>query len=171
MDFNKYSQQNVADMIKNVFLRRKCANEHQLYEALKRFETGGWYPAIITPLLEALGFELDEDKPRFVVLNGDACEAVAALLGRYNAAVAAIEGVEIEAGDDLLSTNEAADYLGVGVPAIRRAHYVTEKLAAVKRGNSLFFRRGDLDAYLRYAQTTPRGRWTQEKWRKRLEQS
>lgn len=160
----EFDKQNVADMLKALFLQRKCANEHQLYEWLRRFESGGWYPAIMAPLLVALGFELDDEKSCFVARSGNACELVEALLNRYNTAVAAIEGVEIEAGDDLLTTIEAAEYLGVGVPAIRRAHYQTEKLTAVKRGNSLFFRRADLDSYREYARSV-RGRHQQKSWR------
>ncbi len=56
----------------------------------------------------------------------------------------------INDSDELLTSREAADYVGVGIKSVYRWRYLGIGPVSARRGNRIVFRRSDIDAYLEH---------------------
>lgn len=141
--------QSFADAIKAIVYESKTAPDQRkaALKTINDFERCAWQPAVMQQCAEFLnvtGFQLNTEG-RLTYTSPDQPAAQVALvievlLTRY---MEALDGIV----SPVYSTKEAAVYLGVGIPTIKKYVHNRESLPAIKRGHALIFTREMLDAF------------------------
>lgn len=148
--FDHYTHtQAFADAVKRIVYDSGAPRPQQrpALNAISSFERCDWRPEVMQECADYLnitGLRLD-DENRLIYDEPDQAPTQAALvievlLTRY---VEALEGIQAP----VYSTKEAAVYLGVSVPTIKKYVHQTESLPSIKRGHALIFTREMLDAF------------------------
>lgn len=139
------NQQRTADALKAVVLKEKQdkGQRDSALAIISRFEAADWQPILFERAMEAVQTPLkfNEDGTLAGDAPADATADITALLAMYLVLVANEE--------QLLTTDEAADYAGVARWTIDHHYRRSGKLKGIERGGRLYFRKADVDEFLR----------------------
>lgn len=134
--------QHVADLLKAVVdgTRGSVKARRRVYDSLQALERGRWDAVAWRRVMEdvpALVYEGDGFK-----VDGSPQTILATIQYVIHVYLDAVDNSRLP----MLSTQEAADYLGISYPMMKQYIYQTEgvDLPSEKRGQMLFFRRRDL---------------------------
>lgn len=149
--FDSLEKQNVADRLKALILDAPGNTPAQrevkrrAFDVLQNFERGGWNPTVFEQAFAVCDLAMKGDGRILYVGDGDPIKEVERVLSVFRAIMEPEESNE-QPPDEWLMTAEAAAYIGVSIPTMKRYHYMEPPLiVGKKRGNTLFFRRDDLD--------------------------
>jgi excisionase family DNA binding protein len=146
--------QTIADMLKGWIEQQPAesradkAARRRALTAVLQFERTDLYPAAIATIAaqHADHIELRDDTP--IPREGATCDDIATFLTDYVQHVAANTARPATQHDDqqMFSTTQAAEYLGVSVPTMKKYTHVDKIITGTMIGNSLAFSRADLAA-------------------------
>lgn len=154
--------QPIADMLQAIVRRPSDPALDELYRraliGIGHFQAVHWYPQAFADALEAAPGEFSFDNIGRLTYApsgdyaGETYEAVSAVIERYLRLVGPSEQPQY------LTIPEAADYLGIAVPTVKKYLYVTGELTEHHRaGKTVMLDRAELDA-LKAEGIRPRGR-------------
>jgi len=155
-------KQRLADELKHIAERRGRGRPSraclEALDAIQKLERAAWVPA-------AWQDSAPTDPPQDD--QESSCRAVTERINRYLTLIASPEAPPSQAvptrpafpsEKSLFTTNEAAQYLSVSVDAIKRWVFRTKELPGEILGNTMTFRRTDLDAIAARKSAQRRGR-------------
>jgi excisionase family DNA binding protein len=156
--FDNLKHQNAADLFTNLVNRNRTpskADRRRAHEAIQAFERAPYSPTLLTEMVMSTAhgrFSLDDDTLTFTPGDGgNVLNAVADVLTRY------VSTIEPTMGKDLLTTKEAAVYLGIAESTFKRHVHGNKSIQPINPGaKQLYFSRSALDAFKRPKAGRPR---------------
>lgn len=156
--FENLSHNSVADQFKRLISRIRPLGSGDIVvlkrsalAAVQAFEACGWHAWLLDEAVQLtpgrfvllaggdqIGYEAGVDQP------GEVASAILLVLEDY-LKKAGCDAPAMPSGQPLFTTAEAADYLDVSPATLRHWVYQSGHLVGVKRGNSLFFYKEELD--------------------------